>query len=209
MVAWYRAHPEQRRARDAARYSAYREQILAQSAASRALKRVGIVHTPCQVCGRPLRRDNSVGFCSRTPECRKARDAVWHRKNRDSSLVRERERLTIDLNFRLRRYLRNRTRGALKGGWKSGSAVNDLGCTVDEGLVYLKSKFQPGMTWDNWGQGIGKWNVDHIIPLASVDLEDREQFLKVSHYTNLQPLWSEDNLSKGAKPILDWLATRG
>jgi len=33
------------------------------------------------------------------------------------------------------------------------------------------------------------------------DLTDREQFLKASHYTNLQPLWAKDNLRKGGGKI--------
>ena len=62
---------------------------------------------------------------------------------------------------------------------------------------YLESKFQPGMTWDNWTTN--GWHIDHIKPLASFDLTDREQFLRACHYTNLQPLWAIDNLKKGSK----------
>jgi len=58
------------------------------------------------------------------------------------------------------------------------------------------------MTWDNYGSGPGSWNIDHIIPLSSFDLTDREQFLEACHYTNLQPLWFEDNMEKGSQ--LDW-----
>jgi hypothetical protein len=59
----------------------------------------------------------------------------------------------------------------------------------------LEVKFQQGMSWDNYGQ----WHIDHIKPLAKFDLTDRTQFLAACHYTNLQPLWAEDNLSKGAR----------
>jgi hypothetical protein len=50
------------------------------------------------------------------------------------------------------------------------------------------------MSWDNWGTH--GWHIDHIIPLSSFDLTDREQFLKACHYTNLQPLWAADNIRK-------------
>lgn len=107
------------------------------------------------------------------------------------------ERVASDVEFKLRCNLRSRLRRALKRGSKSGSAVKDLGCSILELKVYLEKLFQPGMTWENHGKGEGKWNIDHIKPLASFDLTDRQQFLVANHYTNLQPLWEEDNLRKG------------
>jgi hypothetical protein len=52
------------------------------------------------------------------------------------------------------------------------------------------------MNWDNYGFGIDKWNMDHIIPCASFDLSDPEQQKKCFHYTNLQPLWQLENILK-------------
>lgn len=109
------------------------------------------------------------------------------------------ERLKSDIQFKLSLYLRTRLRQAIVNNYKSGSAVRDLGCTINELKQYLESKFQDGMTWGNWGRGSGKWNIDHIIPLSQFDLSDREQFKKVCHYTNLQPLWFMDNMRKGNK----------
>lgn len=90
-----------------------------------------------------------------------------------------------DLNFRLRKILRSRLLQSVKTDQKAGSAVSDLGCSIEEFKKYLEAKFKPGMTWDN----IGEWHLDHIIPLASYDLTDRIHFLKACHYTNIQPLW--------------------
>jgi len=108
-----------------------------------------------------------------------------------------RVRYSENINYKLKCRLRHRLRMALKGNFKSGSAVDDLGCSIPELKVYLESKFQTGMTWDNWSD-VG-WHIDHIKPLASFDLTDRKQFLEACHYTNLQPLWSDENLSKGKK----------
>jgi len=110
---------------------------------------------------------------------------------------RQKERLTTDLNFKITCNLRGRMNHALKDGYKSGSAVEDLGCSIDEFRIYLEGHFNPGMTWDNYGKGPGKWNLDHIVPLSAFDLTNREQFLSAAHYSNYQPLWSEENLSKG------------
>ena len=112
-----------------------------------------------------------------------------------------RNKLLTNLNFKLSVRLRQRLYDAVKRNYKSGSAVRDLGCTINQLKNYLESMFQPGMTWKTWGRGKGKWNIDHILPLSKFDLIDRKQLLKVVHYTNLQPLWWKDNLKKGNKLI--------
>lgn len=112
-------------------------------------------------------------------------------------------RSKTDIQFKLSKNLRSRVYHALKNRYKAGSAIKDVGCEVEELKIYIESKFQPGMTWDNYGRkaGIKCWEIDHIFPLAKVDLTDREQFLRVCHYTNLQPLWAEDNNRKRANII--------
>jgi hypothetical protein len=105
-----------------------------------------------------------------------------------------RERAKTDIQYKLKLNLRYRFKNALNGNYKTGSAVKDLGCTIAELKQYLESKFQSGMTWDNYG--LYGWHIDHIKPLASFDLTDRKQMLEACHYTNLQPLWAKDNLIK-------------
>jgi hypothetical protein len=102
-----------------------------------------------------------------------------------------------DINYKLSDRIRTRLRRAIKNNWKAGSAIKDMGCSVEELKLHLESKFQSGMTWNNWGKD--GWHIDHIKPLASFDLTDRKQFLEAVHYTNLQPLWEGDNCSKGSK----------
>lgn len=102
-----------------------------------------------------------------------------------------------DIFFKLANSLRQRLNKAIKHSYKSGSAVTDLGCSVEDLKIYLESKFQPGMSWDNYGFGIGKWNIDHIVPLSKFDISDRVQLLIACNYTNLQPMWHIDNIRKG------------
>jgi len=76
---------------------------------------------------------------------------------------------------------------------KRGSIFHYLGCNIHTLKQHLELQFKNGMNWDNYGD----WHVDHIIPLASANTE--EELIKLFHYTNLQPLWAEENLSKGDK----------
>lgn len=103
----------------------------------------------------------------------------------------------VDVNFKMVCLLRSRLNKAVKGRYKSGSAVSDLGCSVDELKLYLESKFLSGMTWDNWGKD--GWHIDHVKPLVLFNLSDPDELKKACNYKNLQPLWAKDNLRKGAK----------
>jgi hypothetical protein len=106
-------------------------------------------------------------------------------------------KMATDSVYKLRHNIRARFRMAIKHGAKSGSSIGDLGCNIQELKLYIESKFQPGMTWNNWS--LKGWHIDHVKPLSSFDLSDRKQFLQAVHYTNLQPLWAKDNLSKGSR----------
>lgn len=113
--------------------------------------------------------------------------------------LRHNERYKNDLNYRLSMTLRSRLTKAMKNKQKFGSAVNDLGCTIEELTIYLESKFQEGMNWDNYGNKSNQWSIDHIIPLSKVDLTDLIIFKEMCNYTNLQPMWHIDNMIKGNK----------
>jgi hypothetical protein len=114
-----------------------------------------------------------------------------HKKQRNNYTN---NKIKNDINFKLKIRLRIRLYGAIKNNWKVGSAVKDLGCSISELKTYLESKFQEGMTWKNWSKT--GWHIDHITPLDSFNLQNREEFLKACHYTNLQPMWAEENLKK-------------
>ena len=101
---------------------------------------------------------------------------------------------------KLKVIMRNRVNKILGGKKKSQSFVRDLGCTADELVTHLESKFYSNpktgeiMNWDN--HTMDGWHVDHIKPLHEFDLEDEGQFKEAAHYTNLQPLWWWENLEK-------------
>lgn len=129
---------------------------------------------------------------------KKKKYMVWYRKKNKNAYrsyqksYRETRRKT-DPHFKIAENLRTRLNTALRHQSKSGSAVRDLGCSIEEFKTYISSKFSSGMTWDNYGE----WELDHIIPLSRFDLTDKNQLLSALHYTNYQPLWESDNILKG------------
>ena len=123
----------------------------------------------------------------------------WYHKNREKRCAYMnnyvKERRDKDIQFKISSVLRSRFRQAVKKNHKTGSAIKKLGCSIIELKSYLESKFLIGMTWDNYG--LYGWHIDHIKPLSAFDLSDEKETLEACHYTNLQPLWAKDNLSKG------------
>lgn len=158
-------------------------------------------YTICKECVKNAHKDNSIKISLYMKEYRiKNKDSIKlykkqrRKKDKTAQYNRRKFRLKTDLNFKLKAYLRSRIRSAIKNNQKSGSAVFDLGCSTEQLKNYLESKFQPGMTWENWSYK--GWHIDHIKPLAVFDLTDSKQFKQACHYTNLQPLWWQENLNK-------------
>jgi|688.fasta_scaffold534543_2 hypothetical protein len=79
---------------------------------------------------------------------------------------------------------------------KNNKTFDIVGCSPEFLKEYIENKFTEGMSWDLMGKHI---HIDHIIPLSSAKTE--EDVYKLCHYTNLQPLWAEDNLKKSSKII--------
>jgi hypothetical protein len=131
------------------------------------------------------------------PELFNARARDWYKANKGEKLrekrrLYERNKRIEDVNFRIAQNLRVRLRCALKNNSKLSSAVELLGISIEEFKNYLQDKFQPDMSWNNYGE----WHIDHILPISKFDLTNLEGLKLACHYTNLQPLWAEDNLRK-------------
>lgn len=133
----------------------------------------------------------------------KIKDAQRYQEEKPQRIERDRlyrrQKMAEDPIYKLRANLRKRLNKAISIIQKTGSAIGDLGCSVEDFKLYLESKFEPGMSWDNYGRkpGIRCWEIDHIVPLASALNEQNLRTL--CHYSNLQPMWAEDNWSKGGR----------
>lgn len=128
-------------------------------------------------------------------------------ENRPEALRHIRRRAKVKrlstLNGRIEHNLRCRTYRALRGAIKGGKIWDLIGCSPDNLNIYLQSKFEVGMTWENYGKGEGQWSVDHIIPCSLFDLTRPEHQKICFHFSNLQPMWHVENIRKGNRPPKD------
>lgn len=157
-----------------------------------------------------------AGWVKQKPEARKKIDKKWRAAHKTELNARTREyyqankprimeqakhylrkRRATDTLYRVKQGVRARLRQALKGNIKATTTMQLVGCTLAELKAHLESLFSPGMSWDNYG--LYGWHIDHIMPCSSFDLLDPAQQAECFHYTNLQPLWAKDNLSKSDK----------
>jgi hypothetical protein len=147
----------------------------------------------CKLCLNSLEREKRA----RDPETYNKNKREVYQRNKDQINSTRRKRLQNlrdnDPQYKIRMNLHSRLYMAVKE--KKGKTMELVGCTTENVMKHLESKFTEGMTWENYGQ----WHIDHIKPCASFNLEDVEEQKKCFHWTNLQPLWAKDNLVKGAK----------
>lgn len=125
---------------------------------------------------------------------RKEYDAI----NRERDRARQNHRRKNDPMFKFKANLRGRLHQAFRDilNIKKNKHTFDLiGMQPLELMKYIEEKFDNRMTWENYGYY--GWHVDHIIPLSCAKTEDK--MIELCHYSNLQPLWWDDNISKGNK----------
>jgi hypothetical protein len=117
----------------------------------------------------------------------KYRTYYSNKRRKESNVIRLSENIRRRINFFI----------SLKKITKKCKTFDIVGCLPDFLKRYLENKFSEGMSWDNYGYY--GWHIDHIIPLCSAKTED--EVLKLCHYSNLQPLWCDDNFKKGGRLV--------
>lgn len=105
------------------------------------------------------------------------------------------DRANTDKVFARTKKVRDIQNALLSGKGTNEHCLTIFGCSRDEVRKYIEKQFQAGMTWSNRGS---VWHLDHIKPLVSFDLFDKEQLKQATHYTNYQPLLKADNINKWA-----------
>jgi hypothetical protein len=151
---------------------------------------------------REKRLENREKWFEKNKEKSMKTQKQWQNNNKEKINEVRREnhhkKYQTDILYKLKINIRNRVKMFLKStnfDLDVNRTYDIVGCSPDELRDYLSSKFTEGMSWENYG----KWHIDHIIPISSANTKD--DVCRLSHYTNLQPLWEKDNLKKGNKII--------
>jgi hypothetical protein len=119
-------------------------------------------------------------------------------KSKEHKNNNRKKRLENDPQYRLKNNIRRLILLSFSNkGYSKKSKTNEiLGIDYDGFMKHIESQFTEGMTWDNRGE----WELDHKIPISLGNTE--VEIIRLNHYSNFQPLWKKDNLSKSDK-ILD------
>jgi hypothetical protein len=206
--AWREANKEELAAKKKAWYEANKEKVKAQKKAYREANKEKIeerdkVYREANkekksVYDQSYREANQEKVAANHKayyEANKEKIQAYQRDNRER--IRERERGYYQKPaVKVRNSLASRLYKTLKrvNTKKMNNTLDMCGCTLGEVMNHLESQFAEGMSWDNYGE----WHIDHIRPCASFDMTKEEEQLECFHYTNLQPLWGVDNMSKGS-----------
>ena len=118
----------------------------------------------------------------------------WYNKNKESRKE-YLKKYNSNPIVKVKNSLRSRINELMNKKYNNPKTTDLVGCDYSFLIEYIESKFTIGMSWENYGYY--GWHIDHIVPLSSAKNEN--ELKKLFHYTNLQPLWAEENLSKGNK----------
>ena len=189
--AYHEANKEKIAEKKKAYYEANKEKVAAQNKAYRENNKEKIA---------AYRKDNNEKVAAQNKAYRennKEKIAAYRKDNKEKIAAYCRARRKSDLIYNLSCRCRGRIRAAIKakGFKKTTKTAEMLGCDWEFLKSHIESQFTEGMSWENRD----KWHIDHIIPLASASSE--EEVIKLSHFSNLQPLWAEENLKKADKII--------
>lgn len=126
---------------------------------------------------------------------KKVKAKEWRSKSLEKLAAYNRNKYHTNLNYKLRCICRGIVRRMyLAINQPKNDTTNEtLGYSPKQLKEHIEKQFKEGMTWDNYGD----WHIDHIIPLASAKTLIEGKYL--SRLENLQPLWAEENLSKGSR----------
>ena len=116
----------------------------------------------------------------------------WNQANKERLNEQLKQRKATDPAFKLKCNIRARHHKVLRG---ITTTTKGLGCDSTFLRAYISALWTEGMSWDNYGSGNNKWNIDHIISLDKIKTNP-ELLPKLIHYSNIQPMWQLENIRK-------------
>lgn len=124
------------------------------------------------------------------------RKKASYQLNKEKHALKERKRRG-NIQYKIKSNISARIRGLINKKELGIKTMDILGCSADFFKKYIENKFKDGMSWSNYG--LHGWHLDHIKPCVLFDLTDEKQLRECFHYSNFQPLWANENLSKGSQ----------
>ena len=148
------------------------------------------------LANKELKNQKSREYREKNLEKVKAKVREYHKKHASYLTKQKAARIKSDPLDTFKERIRLLIKGAF---WRlkqnKARRTNEIiGADWETVKTHIVSQFKDGMTWEAFVAG--EIHIDHIKPLASATCE--EDIIALNHYTNLQPLWCLDNLSKGA-----------
>jgi hypothetical protein len=174
---------------------------------------ITVIMSRCKIC----RYNEQIEYRKNNAERLKIRDAAYNltvakkrrqqeidrlaipenrKKRQDYVRTYKAERRKVDPSFKLYNNIGSRIRACLIK--KSNSSKKYLGCDIHFYAQWLEYTMEEDMTWENYGT---LWNIDHVIPISTFDIENHEEALKAFNWKNTCARYAFDNFSKGAKII--------
>jgi hypothetical protein len=143
----------------------------------------------CTKCMKIQDKENFVKDNSRknrtSAQCNDCKNAYYKYKKKSDIIF----KLSTNIRSMISTYIKS------NGIKKTRRSEEIIGCSFIELKSHIELKFIEGMSWENYGL----WHIDHIIPISYAKSE--VEIYKLNHYSNFQPLWAKDNLSKGNRFI--------
>ena len=125
------------------------------------------------------------------PEVIATRRREYRKKAKERNRKDPVKRINRNFSSVIRNHANKFKQGKPSGGWKAM-----VGYQLEDLKAHLEAQFRDGMSWENYGE----WHIDHIKPKAAFNIQKfcDEEFKACWALDNLQPLWAEENVAKGA-----------
>jgi hypothetical protein len=161
-------------------------------------------HNRCKKCtnlaAKKYREENKEFIKETQKKWYKTDGKIWKKNyetiNKEIINEKNREKYKTDKTYRIKKILRNRFKTTVLNKKIYKSSLNYIGINLDYLLKWIESQFDDKMTWSNQGS---YWNIDHVIPCSSFNLENEEEIKKCFNWKNLRPCEKIENFSKNNK----------